>query len=270
MRKDQRNVLYGLTLLAFAVGATFEWIDGDSLSGAVRNAIIGLSASLLAATLIAAYVEWTSLGIERYLQEWRDEQPNLREEFRQAKIVDICAVTFWNSLFGEEWFKEAFRERIVARIEGKDQETRILILQPDGIEITRRQKEGRPPEEKPSLIERNRLAVGKLCDVLKEEKVKHTSSFLRYFDYSPGVNWMRVDDKGYLILLAYGKRGVHRGGFSPCLLLQKSRSGGGPTLFDVYNKNFLGMWEQADPSSGVREDSSSGGPQERPACSPAS
>jgi hypothetical protein len=171
MRKDQLKVLYGLTLVALGIGVILEWMVEGSLFGAVRSATIGLSASLLAATLIATYAEWTSLGITRYYREWLSERPNLREAFQQAETVEICAVTFWNSLFGQEWFKEAFRNRVRASIDGK--ETRILLLRPGGVEITRRQEEGRPQDEGMSLTDRNNFAVNLLCGVLDEENKEY-------------------------------------------------------------------------------------------------
>ena len=178
--------------------------------------------------LIAYYARLTNpLGIVREFPRWLEDRPKnlIKRQFEECDRVHIIAVTLWRTLFDEPWFEEAFVKRIKA---GKI--TRILILQPGGREIKRRQAQFRPNDER-DLEGKNTKSNKKLVDIIEKSTNAPVEQFLKKYDYSPGMNWIRLGDTGYVVLLR------ELGGHSPGVAVSKAG-----LLFDHYEQVFEFMW----------------------------
>lgn len=242
---------FSTLLLAFAVGILAatgytpqsiikiqEWGTSLLINFACGLLIIGLVGLLMRWYQVPenSFSEWHDTlheaGIRRIVSDWVQHKPTeefFREVFSQADIVEIIGITLTNTLIGFSWFPEELAKRI--KVPRKT--TRLLFLKPDGVEIRRRESEGRGR----SVRDRATKAVEQIVNGLKmaglaEEDYSH---HLRYFDYAPIGNWLRLGDSAYLVIHMHA-----RGGFSPALEFD-----GDGWFFHEFERHFDSMWEDA-------------------------
>jgi hypothetical protein len=230
-------VLAAVGLSEAIAGQVQEWG-----SGLLLNAGCGLLTIAVVSLLMRFYqlpeqayppLDFRKSGIRRLVQDWVPSgkpSPELLEElFTQADTVEVAGVTLFNSFIGADWFAK----RLANRIRDPEKTTRLLMLDPDGTEIRRREAErtGR------TIKSRAESSRSKIREALAQSGVSDTahSQFVRHFDYAPSVNWLRFGDTAYVVLLMYG-----RGGLSPAVELESDG-----WLFKKFAQQFASMWDEA-------------------------
>ena len=212
----------------------------------LNNVLINVGSGLIIVVFLAILVNWFHIpnadeiegqeelsraGVRRLIDDWLRERPTtmeLHDMFKNARDVQLLGVSLHNSLIGFEWFSR----ELARRLTDDTKSTQILLLDPNGNEIQRREAEGGGRRLKgKALSSRDQIQDG----LLKAE-FSDSHAILRFFDHAPTANLLRFDDSAYVVLLMYG-----RGGQSPALEL---RSGG--WLFEAYMRHFEAMWRDQD------------------------
>jgi len=170
-------------------------------------------------------------GIDSLYRNWVRDKPatdffyNL---FKDAREVEVIGVTLNNTLIGTEWFVPLF----AARISDPQKTTRFIVLNPNGQEVERREREGVDHGvSKRAAISALHIEEGfRLAQCVDKEKDR----FLHFFDYAPPFNYMRFDNIAIVILSMHRKGGQFPG-------LKLSATG---WLFDLYRNHFDSVWNE--------------------------
>lgn len=171
-------------------------------------------------------------GIARLLPEWQSYPPDqkaLCDLFKKSKVVDIYGITFYSKLFEAEDFEDLLK----SRLDEKNKKTRILLLEPNGEEITRRHR--RNPERQ--LSEHALLTHQKLARVAAQ----HTGAkFYHTFDYPPGFGMLRFDNVAFINLQLMRDPGdpVKKVASSPGVEIRRG------WLFPHYKAEFDFVWHE--------------------------
>jgi len=227
-------VSVGVVLLQLALGSS------QTVSPALWSWSVQAATNVGAAVLTVCLISFldsrqsgrkrVSESVSQILSDWAIERPTpqFKSLMQEARTVQICGVCLYRSLVGHEWFVEA----LAARVRDPQRKTEILLMDPDCMEIKRREKEGRGR----NLVSRTRDAIADVNTALDRAGISGETrdKFFRLYDYSPTVDFLRFDDIAYVVLLVYG-----RGAESPALQLTNPHS----PLFLAYVSHFEGMWE---------------------------
>jgi len=246
---------YWLVMTALAMALLFSsygsWALGqareDQFQFWLSNLLLNVSAGILIIALVATLMGWFNvperhestlgydLGIVNFYPEWINNPPPgdfFREIFSTSNEVEIMGVTLFNTIIQYEWFEEELQRRLT-----RNKKTRFLFLNPTGREINRREKEGSGRTLTDRAI-KTRDKIQRGMDLARIHESKRIE-IVRYFDFTPQINWLRFDSTAYVVLIMYAK-----GGVSPALKLDKKG-----ILFQKYQNQFEDIWKDQLPNS---------------------
>jgi hypothetical protein len=217
----------------------------------ISNLLMNVSAGIIIIAIVAGLIRWFNvpereesavahaLGVWTAYPEWISNCPDgdfFREVFTAATEVELMGVTLHNTIVHHDWFEKELERRLSAK-----KKTRFLFLDPNGQEISRREKEGSGRE----LLERalkTRGIIHRGLDLAQINDNERTN-IVRHFDFTPAVNWLRFGDTAYVVLLMYAK-----GGLSPALKLDSKG-----LLFQKYQIQFEDIWKAKDQVQANKE-----------------
>jgi hypothetical protein len=236
---------FGVLTLMMALCVFLLFSQNNSGSGSaiaigswINNTLINVGAGLIIVVILATMTrifnlqESTPGEFSGYhlMRKWRDERPHpakFKELFSNAAEVQIVGVTLNHTFIQSQWFCEVLAKRIQA---GK--KTQFLLLDPNGSELARREKEGGGRSLKTRALDTQR----QIFEGLKLAGIKgaERNQYYLTFDFAPPANLLRFGETTYVVLFMYGA-----GDYSPALILDDADS----FLFRRYREHFERMWE---------------------------
>jgi hypothetical protein len=224
-----------------AVGAVGSWLHSTLVNAGTGLIIVAVVAFMMHRWGISEAGKGSgdaalrNAGIGDVMSNWILERPSnsFYNLVRDAQILQVAGVTLYTTFIGCEWFPKALAERI------KDprKTTQILLLNPDGNELRRREAEsaGRRIKDRSKAAVDQVIAGLELAGVGASDNGDH----FRSFDHAPTVNFLRFDNLAYAVLLMHGD-----GGISPALQLTADG-----LLFERYLRHFANLWADTDRAS---------------------
>lgn len=258
LQKAKRKLFYSLllviALLLIATAFLLAPVAANGLASPTRvgagtwmnRTLVNIGSGLIILVILALIVRWYLItetnefrfqdelrlaGITRIRQNWTDERPasnELFEMFTHAEIVQILCVTFYRSLIGFDWFPI----ELTKRLKDPGKTTQILLLEPTGNEMQRRETENKGTR----LQRRGKMSRDQVRQGLSGAGVADEKQILRFFDHAPAANIVRFDDRIYVVLLLHGQ-----GGRSPAL---EATAGG--WVFKRYIQHFTDAWRDTE------------------------
>ncbi len=163
--------------------------------------------------------------VARLFEKWSTDLPDqkaLTKQFADAKVVEIYGITFFNALIVSDEFPDILKQRL----QDPNKTTRILLMDPNGEEIKRRNANSLPGRDLQAKAKRWHEILDPIAREYSSKKFYFT------FDYATTFAMLRFDDIAYVNLQLLTKCGS-----SPGLEVQENG-----WLFPHYKAEFERAW----------------------------